>query len=217
MKLSALAVVFAFTPLSLVAQSAASARLSSFSVPAVSNGCPVSMQLEQRLGNQLQTVQNGRVYKTPATQLTLTVTKLASSRSSGSSGYGVARMEGLGGGANKLPVTPYRPLRIASAMATVYGFGPHPHYELLSPGPNAHAKGSSGPVRNLQLQFTSQDGSSRAELWLPSFGAVRWLDLNSITYADGSTWRPARGETCTVTPSLFMLVGADSAAGKTNH
>jgi hypothetical protein len=216
MKFSALALVFAFSPLSLGAQNTASARPSTFSVPAVSSGCPVSMQLEQRLGNQVQTVQNGTVFKAPATQLMLTVSKLLSPGASGGSGFGFAGMEGLGGGAHKSAATHDPLLRVASATATVYGFGSHPHYELLSPGPGPRKDGGAGPARNLRLRFTSKDDSSIAELWLPSFGAVHFLSLESITYADGSTWRPARGQTCTVTPSPIELVGANSAAGKTN-
>lgn len=213
MKRIPLALAFAIGPLSLAAQSAAPASrisLNAFSVRAIGSGCPVSMQLQQRLGNQLETVQkDGRVDKAPATQLTLTITAFLSPSSSASPGIGVAGAQSPGSAAQTTPALRRGPQRVVSATATVYGFGGQPRAELVSPGLNSRGSGRSGPTRNLQLRFNTKDGSSVAELWLPSFGAVRWLDLDSITWSDGSSWKPARGESCTVTPGLFMLVGAD--------
>lgn len=212
MKLAVLSFAFAFSSLALAAQSPPHAGYSTYRVAAISNGCPVSMKLQQALGHQLKTVQNGKLVKAPATQLTLTLTQALP--------FGVARMEGLGG--NTQPSAPSRPARIparvASATATVHGFGTGPEFELVSPaaGRNMRSNRSRAPLKNLKLQFNSRDGSSVAEMWLPGFGPVRWLDLNSITYTDGSTWKPAKGDKCTVTPDPFMLVGSDSAAGSTN-
>ncbi|MGH9590593.1 MAG: hypothetical protein ACRD25_09365 [Terracidiphilus sp.] len=222
MKLAALALAFAIGPLSLAAQSAVpafSTLSSGFRLPAISSGCPVSMQLQQRLGNQLETVQkDGRVYKAPATQLMLTIGGLPLPGPSASFGYGVAHNEALGGGrSHPQPASPPRHLRAAAATATVYGFGGQPRAELVSPGPNSRGNSASGPARNLQLRFNANDGTSVAELWLPSFGAVRWLEIDSITWADGSNWKPAEGRSCTVSPSLFMLVGADSQAGRSSR
>ena len=193
MKLIPLALTFAIGPFSLVAQNAAPvpvASSSNFNI-VIGSDCPVSMQLEQRLGDQLVTVQDdGRVYKAPATQLMLTIAP--------------------GSPASSRPT----PLRVAAATAIAYGFGGQPRAELVYPSPGSRGNGSSGPTRNLRLQFNANDGSSVAKLWLSGFGAVRSLELNSITWSDGSNWKPARGESCTVTPSLFMLVGADSSTGK---
>ena len=218
MKLAALALAFAIGALGLAAQSAAPAPgtlYSTFSVPGIGSGCPVSMQLQQRLGNQLQTVQkDGRVYKAPATHLMLTVGGLTLPGSSASFGYGVAHNEVLGGNRpHAQSASAPRSLRVASATATVYGFGGRPRAELVSPGLNSRGNIVSGPTRNLQLRFNADDGGSVAELWLPSFGAVRRLEIDSITWADGSNWKPAQGRSCTVSPSLFMLVGADSQGG----
>lgn len=216
MKLIRLTLAFAIGPCSLAAQSVAPVSRTSpstFSVPIIGSGCPVSMQLQQRLGNQLVTVQkDGRVYKAPATQLMLTITGLMTPGPSASPGFGVPDTQNMGSAEHTQRAMPHQSLRITSATATAYGFGGQPRAELVAPGSNSRGSRSSGPARNLQLRFSSKDGSSVAELWLPSFGAVRWLDLRSITWSDGSTWRPGRGESCTVTPSLFMLVGADSQA-----
>ena len=203
MKPALISLIIALAPFS-AAQSAAP-RPSNFSVPVFSSGCPVPMKLQQTLGHQLQTVQNGKVIKAPATQLTLTI-GLGQGRSFG---YGVAGMEGLNGEVQ--PLAPVKPRIVASATATVHGAGTHPHPELLSPGANKRG-GWSGPMRSVNLQFNSKDGQTAAQLWLPSFGAVRWLELDSVTYTDGTTWKPAQGTTCAIRPELLMLVGAQPGA-----
>lgn len=225
MKFAVLSLAIAFSPLSLAAQGAPSAGLSTYRVAGIGTGCPVSMKLEQSLSHQLQTVQDGKVVKSPATQLTLTLGVLVPS------GAMVGGMEPVQG--NKQSAASSKPARllprVAFATATVHGFGTGPEFvpvdglvlprESVSTGAARNVRGnrSPAPQTNLKLHFNSADGSSVAEMWLPGFGPVRWLDLKSITYADGSTWKPAKGETCTVTPSPFMLVGADSAAAPANR
>ncbi|HEV2137161.1 MAG TPA: hypothetical protein VGR47_23280 [Terracidiphilus sp.] len=208
MKLVVLSLAFAFSSLGLAAQSAAPAGLSTYRVGPIGNGCPVSMSLQQTLSHQLQTVQNGKVIKAPATQLTLT---LGVPVSSGSMFGGMQPVQGD----RQPPATPARMLpRVAFATATVHGFGAGPEFELVSPavGQNMRGNRRPAPQKSLKLQFNSQDGTSVAEMWIPGFGAVRWLDLDSITYSDGSTWKRNSSETCAVTPDPFMLVGADSTS-----
>jgi hypothetical protein len=38
------------------------------------------------------------------------------------------------------------------------------------------------------------------------FTSVRWIDLDSITYADGSMWHSSPQRKCQVVPDRFMLV-----------
>jgi hypothetical protein len=35
------------------------------------------------------------------------------------------------------------------------------------------------------------------------FSDVKHIELNSVTYADGTSWQPINGETCIVTPRSF--------------
>ncbi len=35
---------------------------------------------------------------------------------------------------------------------------------------------------------------------LTGFSGVKHIELNSVTYADGTSWQPIDGETCIVTP-----------------
>jgi hypothetical protein len=208
MKFAALSLAFAFSSLSLAAQNAAPGGLSTYRIGPIGNGCPVSMKLEQTLSHQLQVVQNGKLVKSPATQLTLSLGPAFSS--------GFTVMEPVQG--NKQPASPSKPAqavrRVASATATVRGFGAGAEFELVSPavGQNVRGKASNAPQKNLKLQFNAKNGISVALMWLPGFGAVRSLDLSSITYSDGFTWKPAGGQSCSVTPDPFMLIDADSVS-----
>jgi hypothetical protein len=46
------------------------------------------------------------------------------------------------------------------------------------------------------------------DLSLSHFTAVTSIDLDSITYADGSTWRSASAGACSVVPDKRMLIAA---------
>jgi len=60
--------------------------------------------------------------------------------------------------------------------------------------------------RTLQVRFSAVDAGFRAEIALPGFTAVNSIQLQSVTYADGSTWKLADRQTCTVAPDPLMLV-----------
>ena len=51
-----------------------------------------------------------------------------------------------------------------------------------------------------QTEFTDLD--------LPGFTSVKAIRLDSVTYADGSTWTPAEGKSCRVDPDPLMLVSS---------
>jgi hypothetical protein len=52
------------------------------------------------------------------------------------------------------------------------------------------------------------NGSASKDLSLSQFTAITSIELNSITYADDSTWQASSPGACSVTPDLFMLVAA---------
>jgi hypothetical protein len=67
---------------------------------------------------------------------------------------------------------------------------------------------SSDAARTLDVSFpanTSKDNS--AILWVPGLTAVQAIELNSLTYADGSTWKIASGNVCRSPVDALMLVG----------
>ena len=53
-------------------------------------------------------------------------------------------------------------------------------------------------------------GNSRAsrELSFGHFSTIRTIDVNSVTYADGSTWHASSPGACSVAPSLIMRISA---------
>jgi hypothetical protein len=60
------------------------------------------------------------------------------------------------------------------------------------------------------FSFERDKGSAsldQADVWMHKVGSVRWADLISITYADGTTWHPTANLKCHAVPSNFLLVG----------
>jgi hypothetical protein len=55
---------------------------------------------------------------------------------------------------------------------------------------------------------TGASSLSDADVWMHQVGSVRWADLISITYADGTTWHPTETLKCRAIPSNFLLVGS---------
>ncbi len=48
--------------------------------------------------------------------------------------------------------------------------------------------------------------SASSELQANQLSAVRWIELKSVTYSDGSKWQAGGGTVCRVQPSLFVPV-----------
>ena len=62
-------------------------------------------------------------------------------------------------------------------------------------------------VRSLAIQFTSASGNTASgDLWIPGMTAVLTIDLNSVTFADGSTQSFTAHDDCRVAPDHLMLV-----------
>jgi hypothetical protein len=51
-------------------------------------------------------------------------------------------------------------------------------------------------------------GQASSDLSLSGFTAVSSVDVDSLTYADGSMWNATASGVCSVTPKAFMLVSA---------
>lgn len=62
-------------------------------------------------------------------------------------------------------------------------------------------------TRTLYVTFTPEnDKEVAADLALPGFTSISSIRLESIDYADGSTWKVATGQVCRVVPDPLMLV-----------
>ncbi|MFZ0396000.1 MAG: hypothetical protein WCF17_21365 [Terracidiphilus sp.] len=92
---------------------------------------------------------------------------------------------------------------VTSAVVTARGLSARTHMQDA----NLAGEGPSDIRRTLNVTFTpDQDGSVWADIDLPAFTAVKSLRLESITYADGSSWTPEKFNACTVQPDPVMLV-----------
>ncbi len=68
-------------------------------------------------------------------------------------------------------------------------------------------QGSSDKIETLTVRFSpGQDKAVSGDLWVPGMTAVLSIDLNSVTYADGSTRTFSGRDLCRVTPDPLMLI-----------
>lgn len=62
-------------------------------------------------------------------------------------------------------------------------------------------------VRNLHVRFTAQEDRTVAgDVWAPGMSAALTVELNSVTFADGSMRRFAGQDRCRVMPDPLMLI-----------
>ena len=71
---------------------------------------------------------------------------------------------------------------------------------------------SSAPETTSKI-FTleRQNGASsltEADVWMQQVGSIRWADLISVNYADGTTWHSTDDLKCRAVPSLYLPVNA---------
>jgi len=67
----------------------------------------------------------------------------------------------------------------------------------------------SDAAQNLDARFSPGPGNAvSADLWVPGMTAVLSIDLNSVTFADGSTRSFSAREACRVAPDPMMLINS---------
>jgi len=100
----------------------------------------------------------------------------------------------LGGGAA---------LRVAGAKAVVYGLSGKSQILHASPRDNER----SDLTKTLDIRFAPEgDKSVAADLTLPGFTSVTSVQLESISYTDGTAWKVAGERACHVAPDPLMLI-----------
>jgi hypothetical protein len=105
----------------------------------------------------------------------------------------------------RLTLTNPSPRDIVSAQFTAHGFSNKLRAMELSAGSN---EPDLAKTIDLDLGVKGK-GHASSDLSLNHFAAVTSIDLNSITYADGTTWRSPSPAACSITPSMVMLVAAN--------
>jgi hypothetical protein len=94
--------------------------------------------------------------------------------------------------------------RIVEANVTVRGFANKAR--LLQTMSN---QDSSDAAKTLDVRFPAGPGEEvSADLSVPGLSAVSAIDLNSVTYADGSTWKLVAGSSCRSWIDGIMLVSS---------
>lgn len=92
---------------------------------------------------------------------------------------------------------------VIEAQVTVHGLAPRARVVAVRSG----AGGPEQISRTMNVGFSNESaGGSAADLLVGGYSAVFSIDVDSITYADGSTWRSGNG-TCRVVPDPMMLIG----------
>ncbi len=106
----------------------------------------------------------------------------------------------------RLTLTPMDKRRIATAWVTIAGLS----------GKNAKfmpadASGQTGKLRrSMQIAFApGDDGNVDAYFQAAGFTSIRSIQLKSVTYSDGTTWKLPTQNACSVVPDGFMLVAAN--------
>jgi hypothetical protein len=91
---------------------------------------------------------------------------------------------------------------IASATVNVRGW--------TAKGRIAHAdtgNDSALAVRTLTAPFAAgPNRSASADLRAPGLTSISSVELVSVTFTNGTTWTPAQGKTCRVSPDPMMLI-----------
>jgi hypothetical protein len=96
---------------------------------------------------------------------------------------------------------------IESVEITVYGVSPK--VQALPTNQWAADTDTRDVIsKSFQLQRSADSETlNNADIWMHQVGALRWVDLNEIRYADGTSWRPSGSAKCRAVPSNLILVG----------
>jgi hypothetical protein len=101
-----------------------------------------------------------------------------------------------------LRMTNFLPHEIVNAEITVHGFSHKGRFMPVSaPAPDL------AKTVDVALDVKGNSSASR-ELSFADFSTIRTIDVNSVTYADGSTWHASSPGACSVAPSLIMRISA---------
>jgi hypothetical protein len=100
-----------------------------------------------------------------------------------------------------LRMTNFLPHEVVSAQLTAHGFGYKWRVSPVSATPDIWK------TMDVALDVKGNSSASR-ELSFGHFSAIRTIDVDSVNYADGSTWHAPSPGACSVAPSLIMRISA---------
>ena len=100
--------------------------------------------------------------------------------------------------------------KYAGAKVAIRGLAPKG--KIVNAAPGSTGPSSAGPaeiIKTLDVTFSPEDDKSVvADLVLPGFSAVTFVQLKSVTYQDGSSWKLDEqvAGMCRVAPDPLMLI-----------
>ncbi len=92
---------------------------------------------------------------------------------------------------------------IVAAEATVHGLSFHGRVLPLG------SAGRDDIAKTFQLdRRIGAKGTGDSDLSIERVSTIRWVDLDSITYADGSVWHASEQSKCRAVPDPIMLISS---------
>jgi hypothetical protein len=108
----------------------------------------------------------------------------------------------------QLRLTNSKATEITEFRITVHGFAGKGG-TLYTASSQAEKADPQEAKKTLNVHMTiGVNQESATSLWLKGFTATSLIDVNSIAYADGSTWHPTAGETCHFAPEGTLLISS---------
>jgi hypothetical protein len=94
---------------------------------------------------------------------------------------------------------------IVAVRVTVRGLAPWARVVPMDSG--AQASHELAKTVDLKLNVPTGKNGER-DVTLKSFASITRVDLESVEYADGTSWKASAMQSCHIVPELFMLVGS---------
>ena len=94
-----------------------------------------------------------------------------------------------------------RALRIASVEVVAHALSGRNRALLTSNTPEPDV------TRSFQLASKNESGFS-SDLWMDGVTSIRWIEVKSITYANGTVWHESETQKCSVRPNPFTLISS---------
>ena len=92
---------------------------------------------------------------------------------------------------------------IVAVSVTVRGLGPWARVVPADGG----SKDSHKLAKTVDLKLNVATGKNVEEdVTLKSFASITRVDLESVEYADGTSWKASAVQSCHIVPDMFMLV-----------
>lgn len=98
-------------------------------------------------------------------------------------------------------MTGLRALRIKSAEVVAHALSPRNRAVLTLNADDADI------TRPFHLEAKDGGGFS-SDLWMDGVTSIRWIEVKSITYSNGTVWHESETQRCSVRPNPFVLVSS---------